>query len=75
METFVLSSSMSGESKDRLILDVLYEIYEDAGIIWGKMLLQLPTQQRNQLINQILQLNIQKQIAPANKVPAAKIPK
>ena len=36
---------MSGESKDRLILDGLrYEIYEDAGIIWGKKLLQLPTQ-------------------------------
>ena len=44
METFVLSSNMSGESKDRLILDGLYEIYEDAGIILGKILLQLPTQ-------------------------------
>ena len=44
METFVLSSSMSGESKNRLNLDGLYEIYEDAGIIWGKMLLQLLTQ-------------------------------
>ena len=44
MESFVLSFSMSGESKDILIHDGPYEIYEDGGIIWGKMLLQLPTQ-------------------------------
>ena len=75
MEKFELSSSMSGENKDRLILYGLNEIYEDAGIIWGKIFLQKPTQYRNQLLNQKMQLKTQKQIAPANKVLAAKIPK
>ena len=44
MEPFLLSSSMSGDIKDILIHDGLHEISEDAGIIWGKILLQFPTQ-------------------------------